>query len=662
MDLCRGRDFVFRVFLCGSLAIFASCATPKGDSEIESSSADNSSSSGEITDDDLQLDQANEKLDAELSKEESPADLPADQNASQGSQNGESASIPPVEEPQVPVEVVKASEVPKEDVIIEVKDIRYNSEANAGTMEIYFSGAPTYRLREEPDRNQVILEVANSDLPVRLRRPFNTKDFHQAIQMMNAYQEKGSTTSRFVFQLKEPGSLRAIQDGNSILISSTDSTPVQPIAAENVNSDKKDDVTALGTSSLDQSMSVVKFTGRPISLEVRDTPVREILQLIAEQVGANIIVSEDVKGNLTLKLRQVPWDQALLLVLKSQKLGYVRQGNVLRIAPLMTLQAETNEAKAVADAQQNAEPLRVKVIPVSYAKPESLKTQIGNFLSSRGKVVDDVRTNSVIVTDTAENIDRISNLIKALDTPPLQVLIEGKIVEASENFRLDYGLRWNYSGAQTTIGDQYLLNQTMNVASPTSQTAGNTLNLRIGTFEIFGDIDATLGLAETNNQAKVLSSPRVVALNNEQATINQSTSIQIPSITTINGQSTTTTTERKLMLNLDVTPQITSESDVIMKVSLKREFPANASKVPDINSREANTKVIVKNGQTAVIGGVYQNDNSESELGIPLLKDIPLLGWLFKEKNIIRSRNELLLFLTPRILNADKGIIKEENL
>ncbi|RYZ65662.1 MAG: type IV pilus secretin PilQ, partial [Proteobacteria bacterium] len=385
--------------------------------------------------------------------------------------------------------------------------------------------------------------------------------------------------------------------------------------------------------------------------------VRDVIQLIAEQSGANIVLAGGVDGNISLKLKQIPWDQALLIVMKSQGLGYVRQGSVLRISPLKNLRDESEAARQILEAQRAAEPLKVKIIPVSYAKVADLVDRVKPFLTkTRGEAVADIRTSSIIITDTPEIIERVSGLIRSLDTPPLQVLIEGKVVEAREGFTRSFGVNWGASGAQVGLGGGRSINNNLQIASANVNTPNVSYQVRLGTFDIFGDLDANLALAESENLAKVVSAPRVSALNNEPAVIEQTLSTFINKQTIVAGVATNSFEKLDTKLQLAVTPQVTGEGNVIMDLTILREFvsgvPTGTAPAP-IESRNAKTKVMVRNGETAVIGGVYQSDVIESEAGVPYLRNLPILGWLFKSRSYQNQKNELIVFLTPRIINID---------
>jgi len=621
-----------------------------------------------------------------VSAGQSPPDLSIEQSV--GSSSG--ANNPPVSpEPDTSFKG-NYSEV-------SISEIKYVARKGGGTVVVETSSPATYQVREVPTQSQVVLEIANGLLPDRLKRPYITKDFGQPITSVIAYQEKGASTVRVVVQFKTPMHAEVSQIGRELMLKAAepvaeiDENPTlgvdapataarqgaeqgleqtrdtaegyggQPSAGEGTDKDPRI-LPALPADRI--SSESMRFYGKPISIEVRETPVRDVISLIAEQSGANILVAGETPGNVTMKLRQVPWDQALLIVLRSRNLGYVRQGSILRVAPFEALKGEAEAAKAVADARKNAEPLRVRVIPVGYAKVSDLTTQITPFLTSgRGKIVGDPRTNSLVITDTPDVLERIANLIKVLDLPPLQVLIEGKVVEAREAFQRNIGVNWNFSGNAVSFGSIGLNNNSyfQGLSLP---RGGANYNIGVGTFDVFGDINASLGLAETQDEVKIISSPRIVAVNNETASILQGTNIPIRAVSQANGVTTTSVSYKEIEMKLEVTPQVTSENDVIMQINIKRDFATMIGQQtePNINRREAKTKVLVRNGQTAVIGGVYQSDMDNNEQGVPWFKNIPVLGWLFKNRTIDDNKSELLVFLTPRILNAETSIQKENNL
>lgn len=563
--------------------------------------------------------------------------------------------------------------------MIQVTDINFLGNENGGTVVVKTSKPADYTTRTNADTNQFIIEIANAKLPRKLQRPLITKDFNSQVAAVQAYQDTGSTVARIVVQMKSQKIPLVQAEGNSLLVMSPQPAEQAPIVAEtpamndeaSTNSDSlsydteaaRKDEQILQAQSLEEFlMGNNKFYGRKISIETgKDADVRDVINFISEQSGANIVISEDVGGTIQMKLREVPWDQALVILLRSKKLGYVRQGNVLRISTLEQLSAETKASKEIIESRQKLNPLMVKVIPISYSEVEDLAKQVKEFLTpNRGSVIADKRTTSLIIRDTAETLTKLTRLVKELDIPPAQVMIEGKLVEASESFQETFGIDWGFSGRGEKIGagpngQDINLQTGINITSLGENTSMGNLNIRAGVLKFFGNLEAKLALEETNNNIKVISSPRIMAMNKEEAEINQAGEVFTrKTVVDQNGVPQTENIPRPYNVSMKVTPQVTAEGSVIMDVEVQREFPGPADTSTGerpINKREAKTKTLVKNGQTAVIGGIFQNDTTTSQTGVPLLKDIPFLGWLFKSENTTIEKTELLVFLTPRIMN-----------
>lgn len=550
-----------------------------------------------------------------------------------------------------------------------ITDLKFKANETGGTVVVQADKPLTYTTRTNPDLRQYIIEVDNANLPDRLKRSLNTKDIKGSIGAIDAYQNPGSTTARFVIQLREGVAEPTVQmEGNSLLIvaNGAASAEGQGVAQADSTNVELSDSKILPSQNLTEFLSGnTKFYGKKISLETNNMDIRDALNFITEESGVNMVISEDVKGAVSLKLRQVPWDQALVVIMKAKKLGYTRQGNVLRIAPLQDLKAEEDDATKLAQARKNVEPLRVRMFPVSYAKVDELEKKIKDFLGDRGKVVGDVRTNALVVTDIEENLERAAKLIASLDTQPPQVLIESKIVEAQESFTRNIGINWGASGAPIKLGSTARgpvnMNPSFNI-NPTAGAPGNlNFNVSVGTLDVFGTLQAALSLSESEDQVKIISAPRIMTMTNEKADINQTTEVPVRQVTQ-NGTATQETFQFKpLTLKLEVTPQVTADGSVIMKVTVNRQFRgADVSSAGQgafaVNSREANTRVLVKNGQTAVIGGIYQSDAVENENGVPWFRELPVVSYLFKTKNTNKSKSELLVFLTPRIIGpVDAG-------
>lgn len=550
----------------------------------------------------------------------------------------------------------------------QISDIRYLSNQAGGSVVIDANQNFTYETRFNPETGQYVIEVQNATLPERLKRPYVMKDFSGSFGGLNAYQSPGENNVRVVVQLK-PGfrDEPVVQmEGNSLVVVPPSGSASSFMASNQTNPPPASSGPLEAGSLEEFILSNQKFYGKPISLQVRDADVRDVIGFIAEESGANIIMSDEVKGNISLKLRKVPWDQALVLVMRSKGLGYVRQSNVIRVASVDELRKESRNAQEFLRARQELAPIRVKVIPVNYANVDSLNVQVKEFLSKEGKVVVDARSNSILVADREDVLDKITRLIQALDIQPNQVLIEGKIVEASEEFTSQVGVNWGFTGSALTLsqagganGLPIELTPNLGIGRGASRLA-NSLGVRLGTLDFLGNLDALLNLAESDRTAKIISSPQVVTMNREQAQIGQTGEvISTVSIESEAGNISTSESRQPVNLKLTVTPQITADGSVIMDMDVIRQFAGpvavESTQSRPINTRSAKTKVLVKNGETAVIGGIYQVDEANTESGVPVLKDIPVLGWLFKSQDKSKAKNELLIFLTPRILAAGES-------
>jgi type IV pilus assembly protein PilQ len=484
--------------------------------------------------------------------------------------------------------------------------------------------------------------------------------------------------------MKRPINPAVQQEGGAILVMTSESTPMETAASEesldnlvsqnqmetNVQGEQSSSTPSGATEALGGmnaksglSLGQGQFVGEKISLEFGQTDVRTIINTIADKSGVNLIMDKDVEGTTSLRLRNVPWDQALLVLLRSQGLGYVKRGNVLRIAKQSTL---SQEAQSVSNQIQNEKKakllsggIKVKYIPVSYANVSELSGKLAEFTSEDGKIAFDNRTSSLVITDYGEYIERILELVKALDTPPMQVEIESKLIEAREEFSREAGINWDIAGQDFPINSQTgSVSAGLSNNLPTDPTRNFSLDLNVGTFDIFGDLNAALNIFESQNKIKVLSQPRVVTMNKVEAVIEQTTQVPIRQLTINPGSPPTVTfTFVDLVLSLKVTPQITFKGDVILDVEMRREFAGvvNTDGARELSKRRAKSTVMVKNGKTAVIGGIYQVDDTDTDAGIPWLKDIPLVGYLFKQVAVTKSKNELLLFLKPKIIKEVDG-------
>ncbi|MBC7741166.1 MAG: type IV pilus secretin PilQ [Bdellovibrionaceae bacterium] len=588
-----------------------------------------------------------------------------------------------------------AASQPQNDVVSQINSVDYKSNENGGTIIIKANNPLQYTTRINSATNQLVVEVQNTVIPKKLKRSLNTKDMASSIGAIDIYQKPNSKISRFVIQLR-PGSPEPLvqPEGNTLLVvgaanpqyvaQKAKAAQAESASQGQSNNDVNPDLTSEGimsSQSLEDFLaSNNRFYGKKISIETNNLEVKDAIKFIAEESGVNMILDDSLTGKVSLKLRQVPWDQALVLLLKSKKLGYRRQGNVLRIARIEDIMKEEDDAIRIRDAKSSSEPLVVRRFFIGYADMKEMETKIREFLfntsaavtsgakegkdgkeaaapTSRARLIADSRTSSIIVTETESNMLKIEKLIAALDTQPQQVLIEGKVIEASEAFTKSVGVRWRNNSATATTANRSNLS-----ISPLVGLSNSVLSagLTWGQLDILGDLNATLDLGEQEEKVRVLSSPRITVLSSQTANISQTSGVLIPKLETstpTTGGAATVTKSFEIVqvgVMLKVTPQVSNEGTVTLDMDIERSFlPRVEGSVP--NKRNAKTKVIVKNGQTAVIGGIFETQATESVSGVPGLKDIPILGHLFKGAGANKSKSELVIFVTPRIIQPIVG-------
>ena len=407
-----------------------------------------------------------------------------------------------------------------------------------------------------------------------------------------------------------------------------------------------------------------EYRGRRVSLDFKDVAIADVLRLIAEVSDLNIIAGDEVSGNVTIRLVEVPWDQALDVILMTKGLGFVRVGNVLRIAPADVLKAEEEVRLQERRNKEKLEDLEVKLLPVNYAAVKDIEVLVRRLLSARGTVNLDKRTNTLIIKDISSVIDEASALIAAIDTQTPQVMIEAKIVEANLDFSRELGSIWSVQSQQFTdpfnpgtlrndLGSEdYRLIGDNSLAFANPITSIPTAVASIGALILNEDfrVDAQIQAAESTGDGKVVSSPRIVTLDNKEATIKQG--VSIPFQTFEGGDAKLEFIDA--VLSLIVTPHITADESIIMKIEVTRNAPDSTVSTPTgspaIAKNVAETETLVKDGQTLVLGGIYTITKSQRQSRVPYLHRIPVIGNLFKNNEITDSRKELLVFVTPRIV------------
>lgn len=416
------------------------------------------------------------------------------------------------------------------------------------------------------------------------------------------------------------------------------------------------------------------FKGKKVTIDLQNADIVNVIRLIGDVSGKNVVVGEDVKGEVTLKLKNVPWDQALDVILKTKDLGQETRGGIIRVVAQAKLDAEREARLRVQEEREKKLPTTVRLIPVNYAVASEMKEQVAGLLSARGKVTVDDRTNVIIVEDIRDNLDQAERLVRTLDTQTPQVLIEARMVEGSSQFSRALGIQWggglffsqrggNPTGlvfpnnigvvgaapdGAASPGVFFPSNFAVNLPS----TAANSgIGLNLGSVGNLGFLNARLSAAEASGQARVISAPRVTTLNNKKARITQGTTLSVP-VATANTVSVQTVTAA---LELNVTPHVTADGSILMSILLSNNAPDFGQQVPGapppVQKKEAETEMLVKDGDTAVIGGIYTRSQGESHQQTPFLGSIPILGWLFKSVSESDNRTEMLVFISPRIVN-----------
>jgi type IV pilus assembly protein PilQ len=516
--------------------------------------------------------------------------------------------------------------------------------------------------------NQVVVDFAGTLMPKNLMRRYDVMDFATPVQTVDALRVEGS--SRLVISAQGDFEQLAYQSDNQYTIE------IKPSLKHNAADEKKE------------------YTGERLTLNFQDIDVRSVLQLLADTSGQNIVVSDSVSGNLTLRLQNVPWDQALDIVLRTKGLDKRRQDNVIIIGPTEELASREKAELAAHKEVQELSPTHTEFMQVNYAKVVDLAKLIktasakDSMLSSRGSLSVDERTNTLLVQDTADKLADVRRLVQTLDVPVKQVLIEARIVIVSDTFERDLGAQLGITGFTTAGAGSLLTVSGTNVgtdsmlssAFPPSTTApsgfinyptlANRYNVNLPASSVNGSIglsllagkhllDLELSAAQNEGKSETISSPRVITANQKQATIMQG--VEIPYQESASSGATTTQF-KNAVLSLKVTPLITPDNRVILDLDVQDDAvgqqvtSATGGSVPSIDTREIVTQVLVNDGQTVVLGGILDTTKTKSANKVPFLADIPVLGNLFKSTTNINNKTELLIFITPKILREGSNL------
>lgn len=522
---------------------------------------------------------------------------------------------------------------------------------------------------------KVIVRALGSKIPAHLTRRLNVNDFATPVSTVDAVNQNGSGV--VTIQTSDSYEYMAYQTDNKLTISlkrPEEKNPLRPKAAQH-------------------------YTGKKISLDFQDIEVRRVLQLLADFTDINMVAADSVQGNITLRLKEVPWDQALDIVLKTKNLDKRRNGNVIWIAPVSELiKAEEEEAKALAQSVKLA-PIQTEYMQLSYAKAADIEKLITqnkgassagsntgstsgddkeSLLSSRGSISIDARTNTLIVNDTQPFIDKIRNMVDLLDVQVKQVMVEARIVRASTEFTKEIGVKWGIlsqgitnnnnllvGGSDTTLWDLrdpqesdlggYTydiqrpdnLNVDLGVANPAGRIAFGLISL--SDFML----DLELSALQADGYGEVISTPKVLTADKQAAKVSSGTQIPYQSSEGGGANAVSTTEFIDATLSLDVTPSITPDGKVQMLLNITSDTPGNPTPTGQltINKNQISTNVLVDNGETVVLGGIFEQETRNGQTKVPFLGDIPYLGHLFRRDLKSDNKRELLIFITPRIVN-----------
>lgn len=546
---------------------------------------------------------------------------------------------------------------------------------------------------ERPSDKKLLLKLFNTKIPKFQKRPLITTRFKSAVDRVVPIQTaKMGDTAVIAIQLRETVPYRVEQKENILVVDLEPST-IPPRPLPDVKTPKWQQVMKETEAEVLREVEVPTekptitetgkvYTGQKISLDFQDADIRHVFRILHEISGQNFVIGDDVKGRVTLKLDNVPWDQVLDLILSMNKLDRVQEGSIVRIARLATLEAEKKALKAKMRAEQEAEkeePLFTEYIPINYADAAVILTHLKEIRSDRGKLSVDDRTNMIIMKDIQSAIDNAAEVVKRLDVVTPQVIIEARIVEASTDYSREIGIQWGGEygiqpgdptygigpqrgyhifggtyGLSGGVGDNWVVN--LPPAGPTSGIAFNVARLTgLSQFTL----EANLQAMESEGKGRIMSSPRVLTLDNKEAYIEQG--VEIPYQVLEEGSYSLKWA--KAVLKLEVTPHITMDRRISMKIVAKKDAPDWSRTVqgaPAINKKETGTELLVNDGDTIVIGGIIIREEAISNKSVPFLSKIPLLGWLFRSKSTFIDKKELLVFVTPTIVELEEAPLMEQ--
>lgn len=610
-----------------------------------------------------------------------------------------------------PVKVEGKVEAPVTDRgVALIQGVSFEPKADAQQVQVKVSSGVTYEKRDlSPTVTQLV--VSGARIPEELERTLDVRAFGGVLESVSSYRagkEQVIVESEHRAGARSHVELRGGELWWSFFEGAVPST-LSGIGADGKTARRTKSVAAEGpllepatvvqTGGTDEAAAFTagpvlgqqrgRYTGRRIDMDFKDADIHNVLRLLAETGHVNIVAADNVSGAVTIRMRNVPWDQALDVVLQAKDLGMDRKGNIIRVAPQADLEKEREMAIARRKQELQLAPLETRLIPVSYAQASELQARARELLSGRGSIAVDERTNVMIVRDVAGNLDQIEELTRSLDTQTPQVLIEARIVEATSRYLHEVGVQWggdasfsSSTGNPTGLAFPSAIglaggasdsqtptaglspfqssvqnpNFAVNLPAKVGTGSGGAIGLTLGSVDSNFNLALRLSAAETSGMLRILSSPRVLTLDNTEARISQGTLIPFSQVSAQGVQ----TTFQEAKLQLLVRPHVTADGSVSMRVKINRDEPdfnqTSARGDPTILKREAETELLVMDGHTAVIGGIFTRNTGRNVNQVPFLGDIPLLGLLFQHRSSSDTRGELVIFLTPRIVNRAESL------
>ncbi|GAB1594363.1 type IV pilus secretin PilQ family protein [Lysobacter sp. PAGU 2638] len=583
---------------------------------------------------------------------------------------------------------------------VSVADIDFKrGEDGAGRLVVHFSGDGAMPDLRKTGSN-VVIDIGNAQLPANLRKTLDVSDFATPVTRIDPRNSGAGT--QLVLDTSGSFDSMAYQTGRDYIVE------ISPKAATSSRAVGGTADVRAAAAQVTAANAATRYSGKPVTFNFQDVPVRTVLQLIAEESGLNLVASDTVQGNVTLRLVNVPWDQALDIVLQAKGLDKRRSGNVVWVAPQSEIAKYEQDREDARIAIDNRTDLVTEYVQINYHNADAIfkalteakgiqgaggaggsgagSAQTGDtgFLSSRGRLVSDERTNTLMISDIPKKVAAMKELIRVIDRPVDQVVIEARVVIATDTFSRELGAKFGVSGASGKTGDRSSLgfggsaeasaaNATSRgnaVSTGTAATISRTLMTNLPVASPAGAIglsilnagyllDAELSALQTEGRGEVISNPRVVTSNQREAVITQGKEVGYVTISpAVAGSVPTPNVQFKdVVLQMRVTPTITNDGRVFLNMSVKKDevegfIDTSIGQVPQISKREVNTAVLVEDGQTVVIGGVYEFTDRKDITKVPFLADIPWLGNLFKKNGRTKDKAELLIFVTPKVLHV----------